>query len=302
MKELTGSELPIHGGLRFAASGEAAISGAAQTRAATAVADDGVSAVDCELTQGAPFPRLSAADWVTLGYAICGLLAIATALGKFGTLGGAPRSGLSESQLVVCTAFILFGAALDIVDGAVARFLGSSGMGDALDIMGDVLTFGVAPAVVLTTSRTDDPQPWRAAILVAAFVFVVAAMLRLARFAALPGPPGGGFYGLATPSGGGALLALSFVHPDPQVSLVVILIVSGLMISTIRYPHPARRTFPLLGAYGLLLSLALAGFLPTWPVALLWLLVIPLIPVAAAIGTRRGSETVDVGTAEGAAI
>ncbi len=233
------------------------------------------------------FPRLSLADYVTVANGLCGLAVIAMVLGRLGGFGHVSGAGLTHDQLVVCAAVILFGVSLDVLDGAVARKFGSSGMGVALDTMSDLLTFAVAPAVVLAASRSADPDPWRTAILVASGVFVASSMLRLARFAVFPPPPDGGFYGLPAPSAGGVLIALAFVDPHPALTLAIVLVVSAMMVSTIRYPQPARKTIPLLCMYGVALALGLGGLIPYWPVALSWLIVVPVIPVAAALLLSR---------------
>jgi CDP-diacylglycerol---serine O-phosphatidyltransferase len=234
-----------------------------------------------------PLPRLSLADYVTVANGVCGLAVLAMVLGRLGGFGHASGAGLTHGQLVVCAAVILFGVCLDVLDGAVARRFGSSGMGVALDTMSDLLTFAVAPAVVLVAARSADPEPWRAAILVASGMFVACSMLRLARFAVFPPPPDGGFYGLPAPSAGGVLIALAFVDPHPALTLAIVLAVSALMVSTIRYPHPAPKTIALLCIYGVALALALGGLIPSWPVALAWLIVVPVIPAAAALLLSR---------------
>ena len=49
--------------------------------------------------------------------------------------------------------------------------------------MSNILTFAVAPTAVLIASSVDQPTAYRAMTIVAAALFVTAAMLRLARHA-----------------------------------------------------------------------------------------------------------------------
>jgi CDP-diacylglycerol--serine O-phosphatidyltransferase len=75
---------------------------------------------------------------------------------------------------------ILLAAILDNLDGRIARLIGgTSGFGAQLDSLGDVISFGVAPAMVMYFWALDDlgRLGWAASLL-----FVVCAAIRLARF------------------------------------------------------------------------------------------------------------------------
>jgi CDP-diacylglycerol--serine O-phosphatidyltransferase len=81
------------------------------------------------------------ADWFTLGNAVCGTAAIFSTITYVQT--GAVRHVYFACTLVL--AALLF----DIVDGRVARWREkSSEMGRELDSLADVISFGVAPAMV----------------------------------------------------------------------------------------------------------------------------------------------------------
>jgi len=81
------------------------------------------------------------ADWFTLGNAICGTAAIFSTITYVQT--GAVRHVYFACTLVL--AALLF----DIVDGRVARWREkSSEMGRELDSLADVISFGVAPAMI----------------------------------------------------------------------------------------------------------------------------------------------------------
>jgi CDP-diacylglycerol---serine O-phosphatidyltransferase len=72
---------------------------------------------------------------------------------------------------------IILAAALDFADGLVARALGvSSPLGRELDSLADVISFGLAPALLLKPFLDDSPLSWLALALPAA------AAWRLARF------------------------------------------------------------------------------------------------------------------------
>jgi CDP-diacylglycerol--serine O-phosphatidyltransferase len=81
------------------------------------------------------------ADWFTLGNAICGTAAV------FATMTYVQTAAVGHIYL----ACALIGGALifDIIDGRVARWRQkSSAMGRELDSLSDVISFGVAPAMV----------------------------------------------------------------------------------------------------------------------------------------------------------
>jgi CDP-diacylglycerol--serine O-phosphatidyltransferase len=81
------------------------------------------------------------ADWFTLGNAICGTAAI------FSTISYV-QTGVVRHVYFAC-ALVLAALVFDIVDGRVARWREkSSVMGRELDSLADVISFGVAPAMI----------------------------------------------------------------------------------------------------------------------------------------------------------
>ena len=81
------------------------------------------------------------ADWFTLGNAICGTGALFSSMTYLET-------GARDRIYVAC-ALILGALIFDILDGRIARWRQkSSAMGRELDSLADVISFGVAPAVM----------------------------------------------------------------------------------------------------------------------------------------------------------
>jgi CDP-diacylglycerol--serine O-phosphatidyltransferase len=81
------------------------------------------------------------ADWFTLGNAICGTAAI------FSTISYV-QTGVVRHVYFAC-GLVLAALVFDIVDGRVARWREKSSiMGRELDSLADVISFGVAPAVI----------------------------------------------------------------------------------------------------------------------------------------------------------
>jgi CDP-diacylglycerol--serine O-phosphatidyltransferase len=116
------------------------------------------------------FRSLVLADLITLANASCGMAAIFLCLNR--------ASGAHGPYFWIV--FILLPLALicDILDGFVARRLAShSPLGADLDSLADVVSFGVAPAVLGFTLGLRGP--WDELILI---YFVVCGISRLARF------------------------------------------------------------------------------------------------------------------------
>ncbi len=116
------------------------------------------------------FRSFALADLITLGNASCGMAAIFLCLNQ--------ASGTHGPYFWIV--FVLLPVALicDILDGFVARRLGShSPLGADLDSLADVVSFGVAPAVLGFTLGLRGL--WDVLILI---YFVVCGISRLARF------------------------------------------------------------------------------------------------------------------------
>ena len=110
-----------------------------------------------------------------------------------------------ENNIQLALAAIVFAAALDGIDGRLARMLkGTSRFGAELDSLADFVNFGVAPALILYFWGLHD---LKSAGWIAAMVFAICASLRLARFNVMiddPNTPawaGNFFTGIPAPAG-----------------------------------------------------------------------------------------------------
>jgi CDP-diacylglycerol--serine O-phosphatidyltransferase len=148
-----------------------------------------------------------------------------------------------EGRLHLALAAIVFAAALDGIDGRVARMLkGTSRFGAELDSLADFVNFGVAPALILYFWGLHD---LKSAGWIAAMVFAICAGLRLARFNVMiddPNKPawaGNFFTGVPAPAGAITVLLpiyLSFLGVDRGIvftwfSFVFTLAIAFLMVS-----------------------------------------------------------------------
>jgi CDP-diacylglycerol--serine O-phosphatidyltransferase len=154
----------------------------------------------------------------------------------------------AEQRFDLAIAFIAVAAALDGIDGRMARFLKStSRFGAELDSITDFLNFGVAPAILMYIWALDDLRSlgW-----IAALVFAICAALRLARFnAALdatdkPEWQASFFVGVPAPAG----------------AMIVML---PLYVELVAIPH-SFLTAPVVLVYTVAIALLMVSRVPTW--------------------------------------
>jgi CDP-diacylglycerol--serine O-phosphatidyltransferase len=157
-------------------------------------------------------------DLFTLLNVILGFLALLAAGGAWG--------GNSTNFAVV---FILLAAAADGLDGFVARKTGSSPIGANLDSLADLISFGTAPVYLAIMAFHLGPLVWPAGIF-----YLICGTLRLARFN-VTGKGDQFFEGLPIPAAG-IFLSASVLLGRPTLTIVLMLLLAGLMVSSISYP------------------------------------------------------------------
>lgn len=187
-------------------------------------------------------------------------------------------------------AFICIGAAavFDFCDGAAARLLKAySNLGKELDSLADLISFGLAPSLLMfstinlhTTGSALTVNPWAFGAL---FIPVMGA-LRLAKFN-IDTRQTTSFIGLPIPSN--AIFWVGFIgwigrygYPGTAATLIIVALVSLLMVSSIRmfslkfknfdWRENFRRYLILCAAVLFVATEGLAGF--TWTI-LLYLLI-----------------------------
>ena len=151
-----------------------------------------------------------------------------------------------DGKFTLAVIAILFAALMDALDGRIARLIkGTSKMGKELDSLGDVISFGVAPAFIMYFWNLQylDKLGWFVCL-----TYVVCVALRLARFNVSsreePSWKDNFFEGVPAPAGGIIVLmplVLSFsglieiffkINYDVIVPIFFV-VVSILLISTI---------------------------------------------------------------------
>jgi CDP-diacylglycerol---serine O-phosphatidyltransferase len=172
-----------------------------------------------------------------------------------------------------------FAVLFDFLDGRIARMANAtSEFGVELDSIADVLSFGIAPAVLAYTWGYSNIMEFQKLAWAVSFMFLVCGALRLARFNVQARKPIAQethpklakkyFVGMPIPAGASLIAAIVHFSPQPLVTrnqqinlfninfdsnfysflmLVLVAILALLMVSTIRYnsfkgagPHKQR--------------------------------------------------------------
>ncbi|MEA1984738.1 MAG: archaetidylserine synthase [Euryarchaeota archaeon] len=185
---------------------------------------------------------LKAPDVVTLSNALLGLLSIFVAY-----------AGYPDMAFVL----ILMAAVADGVDGYLARSYSGSEIGEFLDSLADVISFGVAPATVVFIA-CGGSMPYMVGAVVC--IYLVCGILRLARFStkqkSIPD-----FEGL--PITAAAVVIASYMLLDGKyvytyVVLAILILLAYLMIS--EYPYPKLRGPRAMGLVSLLFILTIGSY------------------------------------------
>ena len=163
---------------------------------------------------------------VTVGNLFCGYACIVYAM---------------RADFATAAVFVGVATVLDVLDGRIARFAGAaSEFGGQFDSLADVISFGVAPAVLVFTWGLEPLGRLGWAV---GFLYVTATALRLARFNVQPGSVDKRYFiGMPSPAAAGVLASTVFawpggfnVTPAPFVALAMVLVPAFMMVSRIRF-------------------------------------------------------------------
>ena len=160
---------------------------------------------------------------ITLTNIFCGIISICSAI---------------NDQYALAAWMILVAVGLDMLDGKVARSLGTgSTLGKNLDSLSDLVSFGVAPFVLIYVLNFQIPG--LALILLSAYL--LCGTWRLAKFNAIADSQVS-FVGLPITGAGGIIASTTLVFLkinfgfDSNALLILAVILAVLMISKIKYP------------------------------------------------------------------
>ncbi len=228
---------------------------------------------------------------LTVGNFTCGVVAIVFCLQylKLGT----------GAMLDYACAAVFIAMVFDMLDGRVARMTGSeSHFGAELDSLADDCTFGVVPAVIVTTmwiQAQPDTANWWGQVMFCGIVYAACAILRLARYNVEVGSIDKNYFtGLPSPGAAGAVVSAALFchrgHLDiawqwllDRVSIngttgiaqmqarvlgVYMLGIGLLMVTRLRFVHIANRFLGGHRGFSYLVAAVLAIFLmlylPIW--------------------------------------
>ena len=183
-------------------------------------------------------------------------------------------SAIGDQPVAACVAILIAGV-LDGLDGRVARLTNTqTEFGTQYDSLSDMVSFGMAPAVLVYTWALRDLG--EADTMVAnigwltAFFYCACAALRLARFNTQAGVADKRYFqGLASPAAAGTIVAAVWFSVSREIEpglvawaiLVLTILLGTLMVSRVRYfsfkSWPARDRVPIAWIFVLLVLLVL---------------------------------------------
>ncbi|MDN5924273.1 MAG: CDP-diacylglycerol--serine O-phosphatidyltransferase [Xanthomonadales bacterium] len=202
-------------------------------------------------------------------------------------------------------AIVVFAAAiLDSLDGRIARLTNTqSEFGAQYDSLSDMISFGVAPALVmyawsLSSLHTVSPI-WGKVGWCAAFIYAACGALRLARFNTQLGIADKRYFqGLPSPAAAGLCMAFVWSASDLGVTgaevrffTPILIVIAGLlMVSRVRYfsfkSLPVNDRVPFLWIIAAVLILAALAIKPAYVLLALGIIYVCSGPVLTLLGMR----------------
>src|SRR5687767_10537959 len=163
-----------------------------------------------------------------------------------------------RGEFITAAPFIGLAIVVDMLDGRIARMTGTtSAFGVEFDSLADIISFGVAPAIMVFSWGL---QPLGRLGWAAGFLFVAAAAVRLARFNIQSGSQDKRYFvGMPSPAAAGIPAATVYAYPwgfqsfaEALPVLALVIVPALLMVSTIRFRSfksidlQARRSYAVL--------------------------------------------------------
>ncbi|MBB3085983.1 CDP-diacylglycerol--serine O-phosphatidyltransferase [Geodermatophilus sabuli] len=149
-----------------------------------------------------------------------------------------------RGQYTLAAVLVGLSVVFDITDGAVARLVGAvTPFGLQFDSLADLVSFGLAPALLAFTLFSEGRDEWDPLGWVVCFLWVACAAIRLARFNTTIDPTADKRYftGMPSPGAAGVVLASVFAFGDQMHGrdrlwvLLIVAVPALLMVSTVRF-------------------------------------------------------------------
>jgi len=222
----------------------------------------------------------------TLGNMFCGYACVAYAM---------------RGEYETAAPLVAFALVLDMLDGRIARLTGTaSAFGVQFDSLADVISFGVAPAILAFNWGLSSlgRLGWAAG-----FLFVTAGAMRLARFNIQTQADKRYFVGMPIPAAAGVPAMTVYFFPEGLTqyyyaipALAVVIAPALLMVSTIKYRSfkdidlQTRRSYKvLLGLAAVLVAIATHPKATLLVIAYAYLLSGPIEMLVSRLRRRGGS-------------
>ena len=230
----------------------------------------------------------------TVGTLFCGYACIVSAM---------------RADYATAAVFIGVATVLDVLDGRIARLAGAaSEFGGEFDSLADVISFGVAPAVLAFAWGLEALGRLGWAV---GFLYVTATALRLARFNVQnQNPDKRYFVGMPSPAAAGVLASTVFAWPDgfgipqaPVVALAVVFVPALMMVSRIRFRAFGALTLRPRSSFLVLLQFALLiAAIAVQPATVLFIMAYSYLasgPIGFVVGRLRRPPTARRGSGGG---
>lgn len=196
---------------------------------------------------------------MTAGNLFCGFVAVIKCIqARLETMAPGTYNHTPAGLYTQAVWFILAAVIFDSLDGRLARLGGRESLfGAEFDSLADVVSFGIAPALMmffLILSPTQGYPVFRQIGWFVGFIYLLCAAMRLARFNVITNPllhkpkdSNKDFIGLPVPAAAGTVVSLVLfllnfsegnreLHRVALVLPVLLLLIALLMVSTIRFP------------------------------------------------------------------
>jgi len=198
-----------------------------------------------------------------------------------------------NGQSDLAAILVIVAMLLDGLDGRVARAMNAqSEFGKELDSLSDVISFGLAPTMIMYYVIFKDTYTFSliTSVVITA-IFPVCGAIRLARFNVGAATPGY-FIGLPIPAAGGILATLMLFAKDmPSYALLMAsLLLSYLMISRVKYPNFKKVAIPKAAIWVIPLIVFVAVILAVrFPGPLSKMMLVPLV-IYALFGLKKNVD------------
>ena len=166
---------------------------------------------------------ITLADIASLANGLCGFFSIISIL---------------QNNVMLSAQLLLLAVIFDAMDGTLARLFNSGNVehdvfGETIDSLSDMVSFGVAPAVIIYMITGQ------LYVLIASVLIVICGILRLSRYntiSAFTDAPTTTFIGLPIPVTSFILAAFMLSSYNVMLLFVVMIVLSILMVTDIEYP------------------------------------------------------------------